>query len=202
MYRPRTATSPVRSRQADVWFAHRPRLAIAVIAALFAGVLALRLATGSPTDTYSMLYVLPVALAASAFGQRGGTAAGLLGVVLTVLWTLARDVSLTPGGWAARVLPLLLLGFLLGKAVDRGRRAEAARRDLEVGAALHREAIEINDSLIQGMTAAKWAFESGRTADGLELLDATVAQAHQLVSELIRRADMGGRTESRGSVPR
>jgi hypothetical protein len=150
---------------------------------------------GSPVDAYSMLYALPVALVATTFGLRGGTVAGMLAVGLTVLWAVAQSVHLTPTGWASRVLPLLVLGVLLGHATDRERRAHEGRRRLEAAALLHREAIEINDSLVQGMAAAKWSFESGQVDTGTRILDSTIADAHDLVSDLIRRADMGARTE-------
>lgn len=192
-----TAARPVHlgTRPRDPWFSQRPCLALGVIAAMFVAVLALRLLAGNAVDAYSMLYVLPVALAASAFGQRGGVTAGLIAVALIVAWVLVRDVSLGPTGWGSRVVPIVLLGVLLGKATDRVRRAETERRRLEQAALLHREAIEINDSLIQGMTAAKWSLESGESESGLEILTATVHKGHQLVSGLIRRANMGGSTE-------
>lgn len=75
---------------------------------------------------------------------------------------------------------------------------EAERRELEAAALLHREAIEVNDSLVQGMAAAKWSLEAGSVDAGLRVLDDTIARGHDLVSGLIRRADMGGRTESLG----
>jgi hypothetical protein len=179
----------------DPWFRRHPALALAVAGILFAGVLGLRLFFGSPVDAYSMLYALPVALVATTFGLRGGTVAGLIAVGLTVLWAMTQSVHLTPTGWASRVLPLLLLGLLLGHATDRERRAQEGHRKLEAAALLHREAIEINDSLVQGMAAAKWSFESGQVETGTRILDSTIADAHDLVSELIRRADMGARTE-------
>ena len=190
----------------DPWFRRHPSLALAVAGILFAGVLGLRLFFGSPVDAYSMLYALPIALVATTFGLRAGTFAGLLAVGLTVLWAMTQSVHLTPTGWASRVLPLLLLGVLLGHATDRERRAHEEHRRLEAAALLHREAIEINDSLVQGMAAAKWSFESGQVDTGTRILDRTIADAHDLVSGLIRRADMGARTEplhdSLGVAPR
>jgi hypothetical protein len=187
-------TTAARTRAAG----HRHLLTLAVAGALFAGVLSLRLLAGDAADAYSMLYVFPVALVATTFGMRAGTAAGLLAVALIAVWAAADHVSLAPVAWASRVLPILLLGVLVGEATDRLRRTEAERRELEATALLHREAIEINDSLVQGMAAAKWSLEAGSVDAGLRVLDDTIARGQDLVSGLIRRADMGGRAESLG----
>jgi hypothetical protein len=191
MLDPMTATSP-----RDPWFRRRPALALPVAALLYGAVLVLRLLTGDAADAYSMLYALPVALVAIAYGMRAGVLAGLVAVGLIAVWTVVDDVSLTPSGWLSRALPLLLLGALLGQATDQARAADAERRELEAAALLHREAIEINDSLIQGMAAAKWTLEGGQVDAGLRILETTIAEAHELVSRLIRRAEMGDRTES------
>jgi len=183
----------------EPWFRRRPRLALIVIAGLFVVVFALRLSAGTPVDTYSMLYVLPVALAATAFGQRGGIAAALVAVALIVVWTLVRDVALSPASWASRIGPLALLGVLLGRATDRALRADAERRRLERAALLHRQAIEINDSLVQQLAAAKWSFEAGHTDAGLEALTSAIHEAQQLVSGLIRTAGMADHSKQ---VPR
>jgi len=189
----------------DPWFLRHPGLALAVAGLLFAAVLSLRLFNGTPVDAYSMLYALPVVLVATTFGLRAGTLAGLLAVGLTVLWAIVQDVHLTSTGWASRVIPLLLLGVVVGHATERGRAAESERRRLQNAALLHRQAIEINDSLIQGMAAAKWSLENGRVDTGTEMLDQTIAQAQDLVSGLIRQAGMGTQSEpppSRTQSPR
>lgn len=190
-----SSVEPVAAAPRGPWFRERPALVAAVAAALFGAVLCLRLLSGGPEDAYSMLYVLPVALVAMSSGLRAGTAAGLVAVALMALWAVTMDVSLSPVGWASRVTPLLLLGALLGDASDRLARADAERRRLEAAALLHREAIEINDSLVQGMVAAKWSLESGQTDVGLRTLSDTITRAHDLVSGLVRRAGMGSRTE-------
>jgi len=179
----------------DPWFRRRPRAALAVAALLYAAILVLRIFSGDAADAYSMLYVLPVALVATAFGRRAGAASGLLAVVLIVVWVIVDDVTLSPTGWLSRVLPILLLGVVLGDAADRLHRAEEQRQRLESAALLHREAIEINDSLVQGMAAAKWSLESGQTDLGIRTLEATLSQAQELVSGLIRRADMGDQAQ-------
>jgi hypothetical protein len=179
----------------DPWFRRRPRTTLAVAAVMFAAVLVLRLFTGDAADAYSMLYVLPVALVATAFGRSAGAAAGLLAVALVAVWVLVDDVSLTPTGWLSRVVPILVLGLVVGDATDRLRRAEQQRQRFESAALLHREAIEINDSLVQGMAAAKWSLESGQADLAIRTLEDTLSRAQELVSGLIRRAAMGERTE-------
>jgi hypothetical protein len=185
-------TAPVRARPLSE---PRPALVLTLAGILFAGVLTLRLLAGDAADAYSMLYAFPVALVATAFGMRAGAGAGLLAVALIGLWAVTDDVSLTPVGWASRALPMLLLGVLVGEATDRSHRIELERRSFEAAALLHREAIEINDSLVQGMAAARWSLEAGNTDAALRMLDDTIARAHDLVSDLIRRAGMGGRAE-------
>lgn len=173
------------------WFQRRPRLTVLVVLALFAGVLALRLATGDSREAILMLFVLPIALMAFARGRTGGLLAGVLGVLLMVVWSVLSGTELSVLGWTSRVVPLLLVGGLLGDASDRLRRAEVARRELELTALRHRQAVEINDGLVQGMAAAKWSLDAGRTAAATEILDDTLARGHQLVSMLLRDADMG-----------
>jgi len=174
------------------WFRDRPTWAVAVAATLFAAVFVLRLtAAGGPEDAINMLYALPVALVALAFGRTAGVGAGLLAVLLVAAWVLIDGVELTLVGWASRVVPLLLLGGLLGDASDRLAVTDARRQALEAAAQRHRDATEVNDTLVQGMAAAKWAIEAGRTESGLKTLEETLQVGHELVSKLMRDADMG-----------
>jgi hypothetical protein len=108
-----------------------------------------------------------------------------------VIWVLATGESLSVLGWIARGVPLVLLGALLGDASDRLTRAEARRLALEAAAQRQRDATEVNDTLVQGMAAAKWAFEGGRHESGLKTLDDTLRLGHELVSQLLRDGDMG-----------
>lgn len=158
---------------------------------MFAAVFVLRLGAGDSSDVIAMLYTLPIALVAVAFGLRGGLAAGATGVGLVVVWAVITGTSISPVGWAARVVPLLLLGYLLGDVTDRLRRVEAERRALARATQRHRDAVEINDSIVQGMAAAKWSLEAGDVDGGLGTLSETITLARRLVSDLLRNADMG-----------
>jgi hypothetical protein len=173
---------------------------VALAVVLFAVVFTLRLLLGDISDGYNMLYTLPIALLATAFGRRAGLLAALVAVALIVVWVVADDVPMTATRWVTRFVPLLLLGLLVGDASDRLRKAEQERLQLAGAARLHREAIEINDSLVQGMAAAKWSIESGRNEVGLATLDQTISMGHALVSGLIRDAGLGPNGE-RGVGP-
>jgi hypothetical protein len=173
------------------WFQRRPWLAVLVASLLFALVFAVRLVSGGPRDAISMLFVLPIALLAMTGGLRAGAVGGVVAVALVVTWVSVTQAHLTALGWTSRAVPLLLVGVLLGDASGRLRRAEIGRRHLEAATLMHRQAIEINDSLVQGMAAAKWALEAGRTAAAIEALDDTLVRGNRLVSTLLREADMG-----------
>ncbi|HSJ21309.1 MAG TPA: hypothetical protein VK964_12110 [Nocardioidaceae bacterium] len=173
------------------WFRERPRMTVAVAALLFATIFVLRLTYGVPVDAVNLLYTLPVALLALAFGRTAGILAGLVAVALVVAWILLADVDLSALGWISRVVPLLLLGGLLGDASDRLATASEQQRLLEAATQRQRDAAEVNDTLVQGMSAAKWALEAGRHEAGLKTLQDTLSLGHQLVSKLLREADMG-----------
>ena len=173
------------------WFQARPRLTVAVVVLLYLGIFVIRVLTGTPRDATNMLYALPIALAALAFGRRAGAAAGCGAVLLVVAWVVIDSVDLTVWGWTSRIVPMLLLGVLLGQASDRLRLADERSRRLETAAQRHQDAVEINDTLVQGMVAAKWSLESGRADDGLRTLNDTITVGHHLVSELMRDTDMG-----------
>ena len=180
-----------RAREGEPWFRTSPRAALGVAVFLYVGVFVLRLATKNVADASVMLYTLPIALVALAFGRRAGVVAGVVAVLLTAVWAQIAGVELSWVGWASRVVPQLLLGLLIGDASDRLAVAERQRRALEAAAQRHRDAAEVNDTLVQGMAAAKWAFEGGRHEAGMRTLEETLVQGHELVSKLLRDADMG-----------
>ena len=50
---------------------------------------------------------------------------------------------------------------------------------------LQRDAAEIHDSVLQQMAATKWLLESGHVDEGIELLEATMTTAQQLVTRVL-----------------
>lgn len=174
------------------WFNRHPGLALVGIAVLFVLITALRLALGADAVAgVALFYVVPISLAAMAWGRRGGVIAACVALALLALWVLVDDVTLTPLGWAARVVPILISGLLLGDASDRLRVAEEAHLRQVEKELQHRQAVEVNDSLLQGMSAAKWALEVGNHELGIKALDDTIRAGQTLVSDLIRESGMG-----------
>jgi hypothetical protein len=185
------------------WFNRHPRLALAGIALMFALVTAWRVALGDDTSVaVTVLYVVPISLAALAWGRVAGLSAAGVALTLLVLWLLLDDVELTALGWATRVVPLVLAGLLLGDTSDRLRRAQRAHEEQLERELLHRQAVEVNDSLVQGMAAAKWAIEAGNHDLGLRTLEETIEAGQRMVSQLIRESGMGPVTSDPRQAPR
>lgn len=167
------------------WFQRHPRRALAVAVASSIGIVALRFSVEGAADAISVLHVLPVALVAMAFGFRAGVAAGVAAVGFLVTWVVWAGVELGPLGWVARVLPMLLIGGLVGAATDRIRAAEEAERRSVAIALLQREAAEINDEIVQGLAAAKWMLEAGDVERGLAMVEDTMVTAQGLVTRVL-----------------
>jgi PAS domain S-box-containing protein len=110
----------------------RRRVAVAVAAALFAATLALRFAAGTAGDAVSFLFVIPVAIVAIAFGERGGLLAGALAFALASGWALLEAADVTMLGYVVRAGVFLLIGDLVG-------RFATGLRALEVESARHFE---------------------------------------------------------------
>lgn len=172
------------------WFQRFPRLALLVAGALFVGVFVFRLVLPGTEQGIAMLFVFPIALLALARGRTAGLAAGAVAVVLLVSWVVFGHWELTAVGWASRLLPLLLVGGLLGDASDRLARSDRQRQEFALAEQRHRQAVEINDTLVQGMASAKWLLESGNVQSGLATLDESIGTGQRLVSDLIRSSGM------------
>jgi hypothetical protein len=175
-------------RDAEPWFVDRPRLTLVTAAALLAVTAVLLNSPGDLADTAPLLLCLPIALLATTFGIVGGLGAAVAGIgVLVTMSVLGRHEPTAPG-WAARVIPLVLLGLLLGDARERLRRTEAIRIRLEEAQRRHRDAVQLNDTIVQSLAAAKWALERSDLESGLSIVTSTLEQSNDLISDLIRGA--------------
>jgi hypothetical protein len=164
---------------------------VGVAGVLFAGVFSARLLAGDPTGAVTDLYAFPVALIAIAFGGWAGIGTGLLAAALVSVQLGESGIDHSPLGLAARAVAVVLIGFVVGDASDRLAAAQRMRSAVSLATERHREAIEINDGLVQGVAAAKWLLEAGRDAAALEALNETLSTGERLVSKLIREASAG-----------
>lgn len=182
-----------------IWYRAHPARTIVAAACLFALVTGLQLFADSSGEAMSVLYTLPIALLAVAFGRVGGWIGATLGFALFTVFALYHNTGdLDATGWVTRATAMFLLGGLLGHATDRALASERRslaeqRRRAELEAAEHREreAMEMNDSIIQGMVAAKWMAEQGRTEEVIEALTVTIDRGERLVAKLLPRS-VGG----------
>jgi K+-sensing histidine kinase KdpD len=183
------ANTPDVSRR-EPWFTQRPARALIVCVVSTVAIFVLHLFVADADA--AVLYVLPVALAALAFGVRPGTLAGVVAAMMMVVGVLVGHEHLTLLAWCSHLAPLLLLGSLAGASADRVRDARRAERYAMSVAMLQRDAAEVNDSVVQGLAAARWLLESGRVEPALEALDETAASAQGLVSRILGREGVLG----------
>ncbi len=175
----------------EPWFRRAPTISVIVALLLYAAIFALRLAESEAVDATLLFLVLPIALLAITFGLVAGLIGAVVAIGMMASWAIAEHITLSPVGWATRVVPLLLLGALLGHATDRLRAAEKARVALEQSAHWHGQAVEINDSIVQGLVAAKWSLESGKTDAAEVIVAETLDHAQTMVSQLLRESGRG-----------
>lgn len=185
-------SAPDRTVEASYrpWFQRRPGLTLWVSVVLFVAIAAARVAMGRDASVgITMLFVLPISLLGLARGRLLGVVGGLAGVSFTGLWVALEGVDLPWVVWLTRSVPFLLVGYLLGDASERLEQAERQRLRAEARSLRQRQAVEVNDILVQGMAAAKWSIESGRVDAGLDTLQSTIEEGHRLVSQLLREGD-------------
>jgi diguanylate cyclase (GGDEF)-like protein len=104
------------------------RAALAFAAFLFVFVTVVRFSAENVADAYSLLYALPIAVAAMALGFIGGVGAAILAVALVIVWGQTEDVDLSLAGYVTRGTIFFLLGALVGFEAQRRRfHADRAR---------------------------------------------------------------------------
>jgi glucose-6-phosphate-specific signal transduction histidine kinase len=175
------------------WYRSHSYAALLIAASLFAGVSVARYFSDGSGEAIDILYSLPIALLAMSFGLSGGLVGAAVGFSLFTIFELADSAGdIDAAGWIARAAGLLLLGVLLGRATDqikagqmRTLAEQEQRRRLEETAHRQAEALEISDSILQHLVAAKWMVERGRDEDAIEILTSTLETGQRMVAELL-----------------
>ena len=190
--RPELSMTPRRRKVEHIgpWFRRRHWSALNLALLIAVSVWLVGFLLPGDRAALAVIFALPTALMAVTFGTKGGIGAGLVAIVLLATWGLAGGGAAL-SGWPAGTA-MLILGAVLGEAVDglgveeqRERQADAARRSLVLSAERRREAVEVNDRLVQNAAAAKWALEAGDTMRALEILEETIEGGQRLVTALI-----------------
>ena len=180
------------------WYRLRPGIAVAVAAGLFVAVSILQWFNDGNGQAIVVLYTLPIALLAVTMGQRGGLAGAATGFVLFSFFEIVHssgDIEVT--GWVVRATAMFVLGVLLGRATDQTLASERTaldqerrRCELEEANSRYAEAVEINDSIIQELVAAKWMVELGQSDKAADVLTATIVRGEHMVSKLLPRREL------------
>jgi len=175
------------------WYQAQPRSAALMAGVLFVLVTMGHFAIDGAGEAVDILYCLPVALLAVTFGLWGGLTGAVIGFLLFALSESVDgtgDIDAT--GWLARAAGLLLLGLLLGHTTDRieisQRNAEAAREvrsRIQETAQRQAAALEISDSILQHVAAAKWMVEQGRNEQAIDLLSTTLEKGQRMVGDVL-----------------
>ena len=139
---------------------------------------------GDVRSEYAFFYLWATPYAFAFFGLRRALpqlvfAAAAYAVVLA----LVDDRH--PGGWPAGnwllAVSALAATALLVRALARALQANAAEREED----RRRRALEINDSVLQGVIVARTAHQQGRHSDVVPALDETLERARRIVTDLL-----------------
>jgi len=175
------------------WYRSHQRAALIIACGLFATVTVGHIFANGTGEAVDILYSLPIALLAASFGLRGGLIGAAIGISLFAVVELADGVGdIDATGWIARAAGLFLLGVLLGHATDqiqsgeqRMLAAQEERLQLAERARRQAEALEISDSILQHLAAAKWMAETGNDKVAVEILASTIETGERMVAELL-----------------
>jgi integral membrane sensor domain MASE1 len=157
------------------------------IALLVAGVAVLAFAAHTPLE---YLVFPPLIVAALRFRQLGAASAGIIVATIAVAFTAgghgpfahsSRDTSLVLSQTfmgVAGITALLLAAIM----TEREHAVESMLR------VRRREALALHDEVVQGLTVAKYAFDSGSEAVARRAVDNSLARSRGLVDELLEDA--------------
>ena len=108
---------------------------------------------------------------------------GIMGSVAPETVFNSTEAVASPWRWAA-----IHAGFILASSVAclvAWKRSEEYAMQIGEEARRRKEALELNDHVVQGLVVAKASFELGDHDGGTRALDATLARAKVLVSDLL-----------------
>lgn len=158
-------------------------LSLTLLGAIF-GVAVVR---GSPEEPATVAYAVPVALAALGLGPLPGIAAAVGASWLYWISAYVDGEMLSSAHLMYRQGALVFLAVVVGLLSSR-------LADAEHGAQLQRalvsRAVEMNDTVVQGLALSRYQLEQGDTTTAASTLQTTLGQAQGLVGDLIAEAEL------------
>jgi hypothetical protein len=159
-------------------------------AASFAAVFAIALAINDPRQAVTVLYVVPIALAALATGVRGGVVAGVVATGLLGVWVAVEDVVIGMSGWVSRLVAFFIIAVLVGRYQQLAR--TLARRTAEEQAAA-----DVQEGVVQSLVVATYELRRGDRVAAQEAVDDALAAAKQIISSRLPDVRPGDLRRSR-----
>lgn len=104
----------------------------------------------------------------------------------SVMWGLATVLLLKDEKGLSR------FGIALLQDVSSSKRSEETQERLEAAIGHQRQAVELNDEVVQGLAVAKLALQSGDEELALRTLDSTLTSARTIVARLLAGAEGAG----------
>jgi hypothetical protein len=145
-----------------VWRAVRSRRAVAGAAGvLLVAFFVIAVATGSPREPATIAYAVPVALAGIALGAWAGTAAAVAGAAFYWLGAYVHGETLSAAHLSYRLGALVFLGGVVGALASRLAEAEHVA---QLQTELRSRAVELNDTVVQGLALSRYQIEGGDAA--------------------------------------
>ena len=157
------------------------RLAIAGV--LFVAIVAARVLATDPSDGWLFLLIVPIAIVAIEYAFVGGALMATLASLAVVVLKLSDAMTYSTLGIIVRIAAFYFAGAGVGYLSAERRRREGEIGELERRARTHREALELNDDVIQGLAVAKMALEMGDADKARTTLEATLKRAQEIASE-------------------
>ena len=159
---------------------HR-RLALAVF--LFAAIVAARLVATDPADGWLFLLIAPVAIVAVEYAVAGGLFMALVASAVVLVMGITGTMDYSAFGVIVRIAAFLIAGAGVGYLTMERNRRELAIAELERKAESHREALKLNDDVVQGLAVSKMALEMGDLEKARTSLETTLASARAIATE-------------------
>jgi signal transduction histidine kinase len=141
--------------------------------------------TGGADSFLFVLFALTTVFFAASYPPVGQAGLLVFTWVCFAVAVVASDVPVNAATVATRMGLLLAIAFIAHFLSRELARSEELIRRYQETELRQRQALEINDSVVQGLVVAKYALESGEHAKGQEAVERTLGSARKLVTELL-----------------